>query len=500
MVKDTEDKGQRVSLSPSELEELIALDVAMSEKSLHYFISKAFKILEPKRQFVDGWHIRAICEHLEACYTGEIRELLINMPPRHMKSLAVSVGFNAWVWTKKPDKRFLSASYAGSLSIRDSVKTRRIIQSDWYQARWGNKFQLTGDQNAKAKFENNYYGYRLATSVGGTGTGEGGDFICADDPHKVTEAESKPVRESVLEWWDEEMSSRENDPKTGCKIIVMQRINEKDLSGHVLQQGGYVHLMLPAEFEPERKCITQIGWEDPRTEKGELLWPDRFDKPNLDKLKSRMGSRVAAGQLQQRPAPEEGNIIKRAWWKFYKEVPSDLSRLALSADLTFKDGEKNDYTVIQIWGKRKADKYLLDQVRAHAGITEQITMLKSLLKKWEGNVPGVDAKWIEDAANGAALVSLCKKEIPGMLAVPPRGSKVARAEAIAPQAESGNLYLPHPDICPWINDYIEEWAVFPNGSNDDQVDATSLGVSKLSEGFDSDWLPISLTGQSKWLR
>jgi predicted phage terminase large subunit-like protein len=494
-----------VRFTPEDIRELALLDAELCSKDFHYFVEQAFHILEPKKQFVDGWHIHAICEHMEACLDGQIRELLINIPPRHMKSLIVSAMFNAWVWTKAPDKRFLSSSYASSLSIRDSVKTRRIIQSPWYQSRWGHVFKLTGDQNAKEKFENDQYGYRLATSVGGTGTGEGGDFVLVDDPHKVTEAESDVVRKGVLDWWDEEMSTRENDPKTGVKIIVMQRVHEDDLSGHCVEQGGYVHLMLPAEYEAERKCTTILGWEDPRKEHNELLWPQRFDRETLDKLKRRLGSKATAGQLQQRPSPLEGNVIKRDWWKFYggdkqPPMPTQFDKIAIGGDLTFKDGEKNDYTVFQVWGRVKQDKYLLDLIRGHMGINEQLIAFKSLVSKWSKILGRVDAKYIEDAANGAALVALMKKEISGIIAVPAKGSKVARAEAIAPQAEAGNLWIPDPSLVSWVGDFIEEWCIFPNGKNDDQVDTTSLTVSKLSEGIGSDWTPISLTGTSKWLR
>lgn len=490
-------------LTNREMEEIIAIDRELSEKSLHYFVRKAFPLLEPKRTFIDGWHIEAICEHLEACYYGQIRELLINIPPRHMKSLLVSVAFPSWVWTKSAEKRFLSASYAKSLSIRDSVKTRRVIQSPWYQARWGHRFQLTGDQNAKEKFENDQTGYRLATSVDGTGTGEGGDFVSVDDPHKVREAESKIQRKGVISWWDDEMSSRENDPKTGCKIITMQRIHEGDLSGHVIQQGGYVHLMLPAEYESARKCVTQIGWSDPRKNDGDLLWPKRFDRPALEKIKTRMGSRTAAGQLQQRPSPEEGDVIKRGWWKFYKELPGDMETFGISADLTFKDTEKGDYVAFGCWGARGANKYLVDIDHDKMNFNNQLIRFAQFCAKH----PMAMAKWIEDAANGAALVAVVTGKIPGVIAVVPKGSKIARAESIAPQAEAGNIYLPDPTYEPHIQsglaqkvlDFMEEWAVFPNGNHDDRVDMTSLGVSQLSDGMTWDMELVSLTGESKWI-
>lgn len=485
-----------MNLESQELDELIGLDRELSAKSLHHFSQEAYHILEPKRDFMDGWHIEAICEHLQACMDGQIKNLIINIPPRHMKSLLVSVLFPAWLWIARPQARFLMASYAASLSVRDSMKTRNVIQSDWYQARFGHLYQLKVDQNAKMKFENDKTGYRLATSVDGSGTGEGGDFIVVDDPHKVKESESKVQRESALRWWDHEMSSRGNDPDSVVKIIVMQRVHEADLSGHVLAQGGYEHLCLPAEYEPKRISTSSIGWSDPRKNEGDLLWPNRFTKKAIDELKLRMGSVVAAGQLQQRPAPAEGIIFKRDWWKFYEVAPGDLDKMALSADLTFKEGTSNDFTVLQVWGKKGSSKYLLDQVRARIGFNAQIQAILGLCAKW----PMIQNKWVEQAANAEAMLDVLRNKISGLILVPARSSKRVRAEAIAPQVEAGNIYLPDPSIAPWIHDFIEELAVFDNGLHDDQVDAASLGLIKLSEGLDDNWLPISLTQTSKWLR
>jgi predicted phage terminase large subunit-like protein len=483
-------------LDDVETDELICIERELCASSLYTFAKEAYPILEPNREFVPGWHIQAICEHLEACVSGQIKNLVINMPPRHMKSLLVSVLFPSWLWITFPERRFLMSSYAASLSIRDSMKTRRIIQSDWYQSRFGDLYQISTDQNEKSKFENDKTGYRMATSVGGRGTGEGGDYIVVDDPHKVRESESKVMRENVIKWWDEEMSSRGNDPNTVVKIVVMQRVHENDLSGHVLGQGGYEHLCLPAEFEPKRVFLKScIGWKDPRTKEGELLWPARFTTKALDEMKLRMGSTVSAGQLQQRPAPDEGIIFKRKWFKFYTAQPA-VDKISLSADLTFKEGTANDYAVLQVWGKKGADKYLLDQVRARMGFNAQIMALKGLVAKW----PDIQEKWIEQAANAEALLDVLKSKIHGIILVPARTSKRARAEAVSPQFESGNIYLPDPTIAPWISDYIEELAVFDNGLHDDQVDASSLGIIKLSEGISDDWLPISMTAPSKWLK
>ena len=445
--------------------------------------------------FVPGWHLDAICDHLEAVSRGHIRNLLINMPPRHMKSLAVSVFWPCWEWATWPERKWLFSSYAASLSIRDSLKCRRLIESPWYQASWGDRFQLTGDQNAKQRFETNKSGYRLATSVGGTATGEGGDRIVVDDPHNVNEAESDLVRRGVIDWWDQVMSTRLNDPKTGAKVIVMQRVHEADLAGHVLTQGGYEHLCLPAEYEgPTRSTV--IGWSDPRTEAGELLWPDRFGPDEIDTLKRSMGSYASAGQLQQRPAPAEGGILKRHWWRYWKPVGASLPPVAVrlpdgqqqfvpaidlpdsfdeqvqSWDMAFKDIDSSDYVVGQVWAKKQADKFLLHQVKARLDFPKTLDAVRKATRDW----PHTHAKLVEDKANGTAVIATLKHEISGMIPVNPEGGKESRASAVSPQIESGNVYLPHPALTPWVGAFIDECASFPNAAHDDQVDSMSQAL------------------------
>src|ERR1700674_2852202 len=269
------------------------IDRELAERHLCDFVRLAWPVVERSTPCMDGWHIDAITDHLEAITRGDIRNLLINVPPRHMKSLLVSVLWPCWEWLRCPQRRWLFSSYAASLSIRDSVKCRRLIESPWYQMNWGDRFSLTGDQNAKARFENDRTGYRLATSVGGAATGEGGDRIVCDDPHNVQEAESDAIRKSTLDWFDVVMSTRVNDPRSTAKVVVMQRCHQRDLSGHLLAQGGWEHLRLPAEFE-EPKCATSISWIDPRTQPGELLWPERFGPIEIADLKLNLGSYAAA--------------------------------------------------------------------------------------------------------------------------------------------------------------------------------------------------------------
>ena len=471
------------------------LDAELASRSLREFVRQAWLIIEPSTPFVPGWHIDAIIEHLEAVTYGQIRSLLINVPPRHMKSLLVSVFWPAWEWIRYPERRWFYSSYGAQLSIRDSIKCRRLLESPWYRQRWGDRFTLTSDQNTKGRFDNNKSGYRLSTSVGGAATGEGGDRIVCDDPHNVQEAESDSVRKSTLDWWDIVMSTRVNDPKTSAKVVVMQRCHQQDLGGHLLEQGGFEHLCLPAEYEGPTRT-TSIGFADPRQEHGELLWPERFGPKEIEELKVSLGSYAAAGQLQQRPSPAGGGVIKRHWFRFWQprgmnlppvmvqlpdgtqasitaiEAPYHVDEQIQSWDCAFKDLQTSDYVVGQVWA-RLGSRYLLgDQVRARMDCPTTVKAVRELSQKW----PGTLAKLVEDKANGSAVIQMLALEIPGILPVNPSGGKIARAAAVSPLVEAGNVYLPHPLYAPWVTDFIEECAAFPNGAHDDQVDAMTQAI------------------------
>jgi predicted phage terminase large subunit-like protein len=467
----------------------------LATRRLGEFVRQAWPVIEPLTPFVPGWHIDAIIEHLEAVTRGELRQLLINVPPRHMKSLLVSVLWPAWEWILRPERRWLYSSYAASLSIRDSVKCRTLIDSPWYQRFWGDRFSLASDQNTKTRFDNDRSGYRIATSVGGAATGEGGDRVICDDPHNVQEAESDSIRKGTLDWWDVVMSTRVNDPRTAAKVVVMQRCHQRDLSGHLLEQGGYEHLCLPAEFEGSKRA-TSIGWSDPRELPGELLWPDRFGQVEIETLKVSLGSYGVAGQLQQRPTPAGGGIFKRHWFKYFQprganlppvivqlpdgtqrsiialEVPRQVDEQIQSWDCAFKDLSTSDYVVGQVWARWGAIFLLGDQVRGRMDCPATVRAVRELSQKW----PATIAKLIEDKANGSAVIQMLQHEIPGLLPVNPQGGKIARAAAVSPLIEAGNVYLPHPDYALWVNDFVEECAAFPNGAHDDQVDAMTQAL------------------------
>jgi phage terminase large subunit-like protein len=275
--------------------------------------------------------------------------------------------------------------------------------------------------------------------------------VVCDDPHNVQEAESDAIRKSTLDWWDTVMSTRLNDPKTAAKVIVMQRCHQRDLSGHVLEQGGWEHLCLPAEYEATRPA-TSLGWVDPRSEHGELLWPERFGPLELTSLKRSLGSYAAAGQLQQRPSPAEGGILKRHWWRYWQpwgaklppvpvrmpdgtvkmiepvELPRTCDEQMQSWDCAFKDLDTSDYVVGQVWARLGADRFLLHQVRDRMDCPTTVQAVRDVSKKYKY----AHAKLIEDKANGSAVIQMLQNEVAGLIPVNPQGGKTARAAAVSP--------------------------------------------------------------------
>lgn len=482
---------------------LEAVDRELAKRSLAEYARQAWPLVEPGTPYLHGWHIDAISEHLEAVTHHQIRNLIINMPPRHMKSLLVSVFWFTWVWTFRPESRWIFSSYADVLSIRDSLKCRRIIQSPWYQRNFGEVFALTGDQNQKTRFENDKTGYRIATGIGGMGTGEGGDFVVCDDPLKALDAHSKPIRETANDWWDNTMSTRLNNPQTGAKVIVMQRLHQEDLTGHLLDKmwaGGqhYELLCLPAEYEASTR-VTSIGWRDPRTQPGELLWPNRFDPPAMKELKSGLSSYGVAGQLQQRPSPDEGGILKKHWWRYWRprgirmppvqvrladgslveieavELPSAFDEMVQSWDCTFKDTRTSDFVAGQVLARLKANKYVLDYYKERADVLATIKAILAFTEKW----PKAIAKLIEDKANGPAVIRMLTDKVTGLIPVEPEGGKISRAYAVQPEVEAGNVFLPHPGLFPWVNEFIESCAGFPNLAHDDDVDTFTQALIRM---------------------
>lgn len=491
---------------PSRIPELHEIERELCNRSLHQFVQFAWHQVEPvSQEFQDNWHIGAICEHLEAVSRGQIRNLIINIPPRHTKSTVVSVLWPAWEWgpAQQPGTRWLCCSYSAHLSRRDSVKCRNVIESPWYRQRWGSVFSLAGDQNAKDYYENTKSGRRVATSIGGGNTGEGGDRLVIDDPHEAGDAHSDAALKSVIEWYGTSMSTRSNDPKKGSLCLIGQRVHHADLTAHLLDVLGndFDRLILPAEYRAKTMSYSRLGFVDPRTKEGDLLWPSRFDKEYLDKQRSIMGSANYIAQYQQEPTEASGSVFRRDWFsRRYAEDPRELVKrcttVIQSWDCAFKDAETSSYVVGQVWGLIGIDRYLLAERREHLDFVSTRSAIRTMAAAW----PMADTILIEDKANGTAIINDLRNTISGIIAEQVDGSKEARAQSVTPECEAGNVVLPSATIAPWVDEYLDELCQFPRGAYDDRVDCTSQALKRLKRHVVSLDLPPpeSFVKQSTW--
>lgn len=508
---------------------LLALDRTEYEDSLYLFLRAAWRNIDPS-QFIDGAAAEAICEHLEAVVDGQLRRLLINLPPRCLKSSLCSVALPAWTWAQRysgptcgPETPFLHASYAYPLSVRDSVKCRRLIESPWYQRLWGDRFNLTGDQNTKTRFSNDKGGERLITSIGSGVTGEGGQIIVIDDPNAANEAFSEATIQATIDWWDGTMSTRLNDAKTGAYIIIQQRLAEDDLTGHVLSKdvGEWTHLMLPMSYESERSMPTSIGWTDWRKNEGELLWPERFGPGEVKALERSLGPFGAAGQLQQSPQPKGGGVIKREWWLNWTEgefPPFDY--IIASVDTAFTEKTENDYSALTVWGVFTTDPQAqasrtLDAngrpiyiERTYAQQSPKVMLMAA----WQDRLPlhelvvkiaktcgygkggmKCDLVLIENKASGISVAQemrrLYSNEQFGVQLKDPKSTdKLSRLFSVQHLFAEGLIFAPEkkmPDGTTepytWVEMVINQVAQFPRGKHDDLVDTVSQSLRHLRD-------------------
>ena len=488
--------------SPTELLEQVLRERGRrkASASLYEFVRQAWDVVEPGVKFVPSWHIEAICEHLEAVSSGEIRKLLINVPPRHSKSTLVSVMWPMWEWLTSPSEKFLCASYSGALSIRDNLKARRLVQSPWYQERWGHMFELAGDQNAKQRFENDKTGYRLATSVGGTATGEGGSRLLLDDPHSAQEAQSEAMRESALEWFDMVWSTRLNDPKRDAMVTIMQRLHERDISGHILEDiGGWEHLCIPAEYDGKKRS-TVLGGYDPRKKRGELICPERFGEKEITDLKQLLGAYGVAGQLQQDPTPSEGGILKTKYfnmWSADKGLPQ-FEYILQSYDCAFTEKTSGDPTACTVWAvfsyEGKRNVMLIDAWDEHLSYPD---LRKRAIKEYTTEYGGMSEKspytrarrpdrvLVEAKASGQSLLQdLRLAKVPAVGYNPGMADKVSRAHQAAPTLELGLLWIPESgknrgQTVSWAQEFIKQLTKFPVAEHDDYVDTFTQAVIYL---------------------
>jgi predicted phage terminase large subunit-like protein len=470
----------------TKLLDLHAIQSERARRSLKYFARSVWPIVEPA-PFVDGWCLDAIVEHLEAVTRGDIRKIVINIPPRHTKSLMLTI-WRAWLWTQNPAEQVLGASYSYALSVRDNQRVRRIIESSWFQERFGHLFAMAGDQNVKSFFEDDKRGYQMAISVDGATTGQGGSVLILDDPHNASDAHSEAEREKALIWFREVWTNRLNNQAKDKMVVVGQRVHETDVCGYILRERpDWVHLNLPAEYEPARHCTTSIGWSDPREEEGELLWPERFTHAALDGLKRDLGPNGYSAQYQQSPVPATGGTFQLTWFSHrYTVLPPDL-HIYQSIDSAFQEGSNSDWSVIGTWGMSSTYCYKLHVWRGRVAFPQLIKAIRDQAALWHP-----EGILIENKASGQSAIQVLRQEtgLP-IISVDPHGSKMFRAESGAPFFEAGRVLLPEEAV--WVAEYIEEHVRFPFFSHDDQVDETSQMLTwwRRKDGYG---IPIAVSG------
>ena len=447
------------------------------EEDLFKFVLWVFEVIY-KRPFKVNWHHKMLCKILMDIHSGELLHTIINIPPRYTKTEIIVKIFPAWCFAKNPSSQFLHLAYSDTLAQDNSSAVKSIIESVEFQQRWN--VPLRKDTTAKKKWKTEDDGEFSATAAGGSVTGFGAGVFGAkefsgaliiDDPLKPDDAKSDTLRNNVNNRFPETIKSRLNDRNTPM-IVVMQRLHENDPVGFLLGGGTeleFTHINLPAINEDGPSKY------DPRNI-GEALWPDKHTEEELEQMRLKSAMNYA-GQYQQRPAPAEGNIFKK--FQYYKELPDDLTFQVHSWDFTFKKSKTSDYVVGSCWGKRKSNKdiYLIDLVRDKMTFTESLKEIKKFALKH----PNFNAVLVEDKANGSAIIDSVKGIIKKVIPITPSGSKEERAEATAPLWDAGDIWLPHPSIAPWVEDFVNELKVFPNGKHDDQVDSATQATEYLDK-------------------
>ncbi len=453
--------------------DLISIERELCKRSLAEFAKRAWRVLEPAAELRWGWALDAICLHLEAVTKGEITRLLMNVPPGSMKSLLTGVIWPAWEWGPRgmPEMRFVGTAHEEQLAIRDSRRCRDLIKSEWYQKLW--PIQLMADLDGKREFGNTKKGIRQARAFTSM-TGVRGDRVILDDAISADNANSQAKLEAARIAFTETLATRVNSEKSAI-VVIMQRLNEKDISGVILDMGlPYVHLCIPMRFEPERRSVTSIGWQDPRTEEGELMFPERFGEAQVAELEKTLGTYGAAGQLQQRPAPRGGGIINTDWFAYWKVLPQ-LDFRFITVDTAQKTAEQNDWSVMQAWARSSTGKAVkLDQVRGKWEAPELLVQARAFWMKHMSDQRPMCQKaalrgmYVEDKVSGTGLIQTLRRE--GIPVVPVQRSKdkISRGYDAAPFIESGNVALP--EDAPWLSDFLAEVASFPAGAHDDQLD------------------------------
>lgn len=511
----------RIELAEHELfasEDAWQIEAELGRRSFRDFHQMSWHVIEPGKLLKNNWHIDAITDHAQAVAEGEIRDLLINVPPRCTKSTPISVQLQPWIWTWDPSREVLGCSHTQPLAERFSRKSRLLLQSPWYQRRWGGGFNIAADQNAKRRWENDKNGSRQALSVE-KGTGDGGDLILVDDPHNVQATNSPTELATVRTWWSETMSTRLNDPETGGRIVIMQRIHEYDLAGYILARDqDWVHLNLPMEYEG--RCVvdlahicsqnvyardldikeevlvhdsgTSLGFKDPRTkvqtdpdilakaeDMGELLTPDRFNTPAVQKLKRELGSYATAGQLGQRPGPREGGMFMVSRIKLVREIPPGIVKICRGWDKAATEGGGCSTAGVKI-GRYADGRFIF----LHCKSDHVSTGKREEMMLQQAEIDGVECSIVHEQEPGSggkdsAIATSHNLAAFDVKAKPATGDKITRADPMARAIERGDFDMLEGS---WNQEFIDEMKLWPNSKEKDKGDAAATSYNEIALG------------------
>lgn len=517
----------------------LQVDAEECERSLYTYLQRAWSSFDPA-SFQGGSHIQAIAEHLEAVSAGEIRRLLVTIPPRHGKTGLSSVAWPTWTWAKRamtdypligPGVQFLCVSYGSDKAQEDAVTARRLISSPWYQERWGETSEvkrvlIAKDRDNQERYDTTASGSRISVGIGAAILGRGGNIKIIDDAHKPEEVESEVTRRSVIRAYDETLSSRENDPNIAAEVIIMQRLHDDDLAGHVLSKfgtddshGGFVHLCLPARYERERHCVTAIGWEDPRTIEGEPLWPERMPESILRQRETAEGPFSWSAKYQQSPVPRGGGIIKPEWWQVWPPQGEEFDEkgrpvkplaypqmdyIIATLDTALTEKKENDPSGMTVWGtwrsawESKAKRVDFTGARLEEQedefLTEDAPRIM-LMSAWDNHLAihdlvkkvietcvrrNVDRLLIEASSAGFSVAQeiarLCKGYKFGVSLQKPKGDKDARLHSVAHVFAGGFVYAPNRK---WAQKVIDQCSAGSKGAHDEYADNTSCAIQHL---------------------
>jgi predicted phage terminase large subunit-like protein len=469
------------------------------ERSLEAFTKAAWHLIEPGTPLVWNWHLSTICGYLEAFHRGELpdKRLIINVPPGTLKSILVSVMYPAWTWIDGPTLRYLCITNEQGLAIRDALRMKQIVSSDWFQSKW--TLELKSDQNEKTLYLNDKNGHRQSQGITASNTGKRGDCMIIDDPIDAKHAFSDVIRQSVNDTWDQSLSSRLNHLEESGVLLIMQRLHELDLSGYLRDKvkSHWTLLQIPMRYEGHQtydsgKDIGKPELNDPRTTKGDLLFPSRFSERAVQSLEEDLGEYGTAGQLQQRPSPLGGGILKQSWWRVWPDdiKPPLCEHIFFSFDTAFstQDHKDTSYSAYTKWGifwHEANNRHDIMLLGCWAGRVDYPDLRKKAADVAKKDKP--DSVLIEKKASGQSLIQDMRRiKIPGgkirIRAYQPDRDKIARAYAVQAMLQSGQVYMPNK---PWANELIKQVAKFPSGAppSSDYTDTVTQALLYLRNGL-----------------